>query len=283
MVAAISNKSTRFIWVVVAGIVFTAATAAAADIDLGDIGVGGDGSGSATPGLGLRITTATLLQPDQFGGSSHYSAPFFKPTDGSGGSVDLPYVDGVFLPKGLTPIDSTGGTFYFPGTGGNRYDAIRNAFAVYDNDGQPPGLAPIQLDDQPGVNRRGLGIHANQGITYDLNALRNAGYSFSFVTGVAGLNFDTLLERPSEVWVLVDGAQLFRQTFFNGGEYCPFLIPVGPDDHFLSFACTDYNGTNSSDHGVVADAYLAVPEPASVLLVAAVVLLSRPRTGWRPG
>ncbi len=125
------------------------------------------------------------------------------------------------------------------------------------------------------MNRPGLGLHSNQGITYDLDALRNAGYSFALVTGVAGHNFDTGANRPLEIWALVDGEQLFRQTFYNGGEYSSFSIALQPTNHFLSFVCTDFNGANNSDHGVIADLSL-IPEPASlVCLLGGLALIRR--------
>jgi hypothetical protein len=250
-------------------------SAKADPIDLSDMAVGGDGSGSAIIGTGLDIVTGQLVGPAAFGGSTHHNSSFFRATDGSGGSANLPYVDGVFLPKGLSQIDTAGGVFYFPGTGGWRFDAIRHGAAVFDRDSNPPALVPIRLDDQPGVNRGGLGLHSNQGITFDLDAIRNAGHSFDAVTGVAGENFDTGALRPLEIWVLVDGQERFSHTFHIGGDYLPFTIDLTPSDRFLTFACTDYDGVNSSDHGVIADLSL-IPEPASlVCLLAGLVLIRR--------
>lgn len=260
----------RWWGLVVTGLWLSICASGATIYDLGDIAVGGDGTGSAVPGLGLDTDTANFVPPDTFGGYST-NAPFFRPADGSGGSANLPFVDGVFVPRGVTQIDSTGRTFPFPSTGGGHFDAFRNAYAVFDRDVQPPPprLIPIQLADQPGVNRRGLGIHSNSGITYDLAALRAAGAIFDAVRGVAGMNYDSVGTTGKVViWVLVDGVPLYQQEFPNSQGTCEaFWLSLAPSDRFLSFVATDYSGSTQYDHSVIADAAL-VPEPTSLLFMA---------------
>ncbi len=249
--------------------------AATANItDLGDIAVGGDGSGSAPIGTGVRSGDGTLVDSTTYGGSSY--GPFgFHPTDGSNGSANLPYVDGVFVPRGSTVITSGGTTFQFPSTSGYRYDAIRNAAAVYDNYYQHTW--PIQLSDQPGVDRRGVGMHSNNGITYDLADLRQDGYVFDGVHGVAGIS-DQALPNPSpsiEAWVIVDGVQQYHQTFLDAGlTWEAFTVPLSANAQRLTIAITDHNHNNSADWGVFADLAL-VPEPNSVLLLVVVAGLCR--------
>ena len=231
-----------------------------------------DGSGSALPGLGLSVTSGQLVPATQWAGADQVTQGHFVRTDGSGGTADLTFVDGVFLPKNNTPIDSNGTMFAFPNTTGWRWDAIRNAFAIYQDH---YGLKEIRLADHPGVSRRGLGLHANQGITFDLDAIRNTGNQFAAITGVAGINDDAPSNVPLEIWVIVDGQQRYRHPFTFGGEFNAFSIPLGTDDHLLTLASADV-GSNTARHGVIADAYL-VPEPTSIALVAFALLGLRGR------
>ncbi len=249
--------------------------AATADVyDLGDITGGGNGTGNGQYGLGIRPQDGTAVAPDHWGGwTTHGSV--FTPTDGSNGTANLPYVDGVLLPRGVTQISSSGLTFSFPSTGGMTYDAIRSGVAYVHSQS---GTWPINLEDQFGTSRPGVGFHANAGITYDLQELRAAGLSFDAVSGMAGFNReDSVVPSGNlEIWVLVDGVQRYRQYFAPGVRmYESFSIPLDGADHFLTFASTDYNSSNTGDHAVIADAML-VPEPSAALLAgAAIVFLFR--------
>ncbi|MEW6249730.1 MAG: NPCBM/NEW2 domain-containing protein [Planctomycetota bacterium] len=269
-------SSLRAQWTALIAVSALAITAAGQSIDLGDIAVGGNGYGSATWGLGLSVW-GQLVAPTVWGGNDFGSAEFVR-TDGSNNTANLPYVNGVFRPVGLTPISSANNTFQFPDTNARRHDAIRNGASHFET--AYGYLIPIRLDDEPGVDRPGLGIHSNQGITYDLDALRRAGYSFDAVSGVAGLNWAAwhAPQATVEVWVLVDGQQRFRQAFLATGLHSErFRIPLSPTDRYLSFACTDFDLNPYGDHGVIADAAL-VPEPAGFLLAAFCLALLRLRS-----
>jgi hypothetical protein len=252
------------------------AAPARAQIDLGDIAVGGDGTGSAQQGLGLRVTDGQFVPPTEFGGSYWFGSSLFLPTPG------LPYVDGVFSPNSTTTISSTNMTFAFPDTGGWVWDTLRNAGAVYEPDVNPPHLHLIQLGDQPGMNRKGLGIHANQGITYNLDALRTSGATFDRVAGVGGLNFSAL-QAPGdfELWILVDGVESYHQIFANNAlTYEPFSIDLSSGSHFLTIATTDYDYSNYADHAVIADLRL-LPEPGALAMLGVLAVLARRRAAVR--
>lgn len=230
-------------------------------LDLGIIMVGGDGTSEMDP-WGLSVATGALVAPNVYGGGAS-SGPAFHKTDGSATSANLPYVDGVFVPKGLTQIDSLGHTFAFPSTGGRQFDALRNAACVYDNDLGSPQMVQLQLSDEPNVPRAGIGMHPNAGVTFDLQDLRQAGYVISTVEGVGGLNFDAIALHVGsvEAWVLLDGVQQYHQQFIGAGAgpySAPFTIPISGANRFLTLACTDSNGANSSDHAGFADLRLNV-------------------------
>lgn len=166
-------------------------------------------------------------------------------------------MDGVFLPDGTTQVDSEETTFGFPPTTAGSYDAIRNAGAVYEcQHGDDGFLRPIQLPDQPDIDRQGLGMHSNKGITFDLDAIRAAGHQPRAVEGVAGLGTDNT-GGSVEIWILLDGELEFHGEFLGGGtRYAPFSIRLSSDERFITFVCTDYNCSRYADHGVIADAVL---------------------------
>jgi hypothetical protein len=236
--------------------------ASAQTLDLGDLAVGGNGSGAAPEGLGIQVRTGRRLPPTRWGGDTR--GPGFVALDGTGSSTDIPAVDGVFFADRLSPINTLGETFVFPDTGGGHWDAIRNAASVFQTDGGE--LTPIRLADQPLVDRRGIGIHSNGGITYDLDAIRARGVTIESVQGVAGLSLESEgIDARIEMFILIDGALVYRETFQGLSIHAtPFSFPLSEDDRFLTFAVTDFNGIDTSDHGAFADAVLVVPEPSSL-------------------
>ena len=146
-------------------------------LDLGDLAVGGDGTGIATRGTGLNPRTGTLVAPDVFGGEDG-EGPSFITTDGTNNTVDLPAVNGVFVPNGITPIDNRGTTFEFPATGGYgvgrhppRGRGVRRRTLTID----PWYWSRSKCRTRSGFERPGIGMNTNAGITFDLACHRSSG------------------------------------------------------------------------------------------------------------
>ncbi|MCD4727529.1 MAG: NPCBM/NEW2 domain-containing protein, partial [Pirellulales bacterium] len=100
-----------------------------------------------------------------------------------------------------------------------------------------------------------LFMHANNGITFDLEAIRRANpgcklLRFRAVTGNSGeAMFSPDGARVSaDVWVLVDGQVRFERREVNGysGEF-KVLISINDNDRFLTLASTD--GGNNETYG----------------------------------
>lgn len=222
-------------------------------LDLGDMVGGGDGSGNGTPGVGVNQSSGAAVAPGVFGGSLGGSAAVFNATDGQGGHANLPFVDGVFLPRDLTQITRGGATFLFSPDSGSRYDAIRSDVALFDG--------PIQTLDRPGVQRAGIGMHANAGITFDLDAIRAAhpGRVIRAFEAVVGVNeFAAFQVTAFEAWLLVDGQPAYRRLFDGNAARIDWLdIPLPANAHRLTLAATDA-GSPTWDHAVVADARLKI-------------------------
>ena len=236
--------------------------AAELHLRLGDIVAGGDGCGLEPDEKGINPRNGNVANPGQFAGNGG-TGPQFHPANGVGGNVNYQLVDGVFTAHGTSVIDTNGGTFAFPLTqSGTTWDAIRKDVALVDSGGN---TVVMQLDDQPGVNRDGIGMHTNCGVTFDLSRVR-AAYSASTlrVEGVGGLNYESCSSADVEGWVIVDGVEKYRETFLLGGNFKPFSIPLTDNDRFLTIACTDQDQSDGCDHGVMADTILVIDSSTSV-------------------
>ncbi len=217
---------------------------------LGDIVVGGDGTGSGTFGAGLNPRTGVLVPPSVFGGTGS-GGPSFVATNGTGGTANLPFVSGVFVPNGLTQINSLGGKFPFPPTSGTSYDAIRNGVALYD---AAAGHAwPIRTAADPNTFPLGIGLPSNAGVTFDLTAIRAAhpGVLYGVFMVMPAINMEALAAGTTvETWVLFD-SQIRSHVVLDPNT--PFTQISGPLPlgafHYLTFATTDADGS-AADHAV---------------------------------
>jgi len=233
----------------------TVTSAGEVHLDLGDIVIGGDGCGAVPIGAGIRPESGLLAPAGVFLAGST-PVPGFHPTDGTFGTVNLPFVDGVLTMDGPTRVTSTGTVFTFPATNRDLWDAVRGGVALVD---WGSVVIPIDAGDQPSVARPGIGICPNAGITFDLAAIRAAhpGATTARFDAVGGLNLDVNINGVLDAWVLVDGVQKDFQTY-GIGQYSVISVPLTNNDQFLTLAFTESNGTIGWDHGVFADAAIVL-------------------------
>ncbi len=168
--------------------------------------------------------------------------------------ASLPFVDGVFVPDSnddAVIVTSTGIRFeQCPVTCGTRYEAITDgaAFQV----GSSGGVYFGQLAGQMyGTKARpSIGMHPNAGITFDLDAIRNAMPEaritrFRARCGVSE-NVVEFAQRDADpnaievtFWVLVDGRPQSSNTLKVVPAQTEQLdVPIGPRDRFLTLATT---------------------------------------------
>lgn len=235
-------------------------------VDLLDIVAGGDGRGEA----GNR------------GIEPHAGEPAIRPyhdfkTLGSG-YVAVPWhamIDGVFVPDGgagPVRLNSAGATFDgFPDTANLFVSPIwsyrprdtghANEFWVY-----TAGRATQYYPEGRGL----LALHANAGITFDLDAVRAAypGVRIAAFKATAGNVQHTGLRsspRPTaaDIWVFVDGRPRFSKTRVNSADGV-FAIQIELDDHdrFLTLAATDSSDMVHEDQTVFGDPVLQLVAPA---------------------
>jgi hypothetical protein len=206
------------------------------EIDLADIVGGGSGFGTGKQNIGMSPVTGKMADL-----SFLHSWEANRKADNTYHRVNTnPFIDGVFVPNGLSNqiISSLGHVFSeCPVTGGNYFVDISNT---------PKSILRSEIV-LGGVNySRGkssaLFLHANLGITYDLNAIRSQLPAvqivrFRSVTGVCDS-----VGRPcnADFWVLVDGQLRYSREKVQQAGVCDFIdIELPPNARFLTLIATD--------------------------------------------
>jgi hypothetical protein len=199
------------------------------ELSLADITGGGNGLGTGTNDHGIDPTTglsaSTMLRLRS--ASNEYHA-----------SMSNPYIDGVFVPNGQTKqiISSQGHLFReCPVSGGLCFNNIVNAAKDLDSQsvGQAPGLSRTQC----------LLIHANAGITYNLQAIRDHLPGVKIVRFQSKFGIEKGAIRPAAIdadfWILVDGNLKYQKTQVKERNLFDVSIELSERDHFLTLVTTD--------------------------------------------
>ncbi|HAE11752.1 MAG TPA: hypothetical protein DCG39_08915, partial [Opitutae bacterium] len=209
-------------------------------LGLADIVGGGNGTGNGAKGRGLDPRSAKV-QTRYFGALGNVVVNKFNPS-----SFD--FVDGVFIADGKggsakIPISSTGlSVTGLPKTSGNAWDMIRNGPVASQHSTKLGGI------DFKDANQSLLGIHANVGITFSLDAFRKAlgQAELRFTTQVgyfgAGGNF------RASAWVVLDGEieESFKNITREDGLQAIDLA-ISADSQFLTLISTDGENGYSMD------------------------------------
>lgn len=208
-------------------------------LDLADIVGGGNGLGTGTRDNGIDPRSAKV-QTRKFGDLGNIRLNRFTKSA-------FPLIDGVFIADGENgeaeiPVSSTGiAVTGIPTTSGKAWDHIRNGPVASQHSTELGGV------DFAGAGRTLLGIHANAGITFDLEAIRKA-------SGHADLRFTSQLgyfgaagPHRADVRVFLDGETVFSTTRLkreDGLQPIDILLPES--SQFLTLLATD--GENGYGH-----------------------------------
>jgi hypothetical protein len=211
-------------------------------LDLVDVVAGGDGfSGGRRRGVDPATGSISERAPSNYL-PTIASDNLYHRVEGIG------FVDGVFIPNGAAgpvQVDSVGHTF--------------DDFRKTDNltYGHLWAGGPIALANAPDALRTNLGgnddyaspghglllVHANSGITFDLDAIRKAtdGKIVRFrATGGNAATFADTSTLNADLWVLVDGRLRFvRGEEAGRGGPVYVSVPLQEKDRFLTLAFTD--------------------------------------------
>lgn len=221
-------------------------------LDLADILGRGDGFGSGQLDQGVDPITGHYCRA--------YSVPYNK--HGQGRYVGVPhnvFIDGVFVPQGPDPapvVTSQGHLFTAcPQTSGMSYGEIRNTREqiVYGHMGNLVCLPEVAGNRYERADRPHIFLHANAGITFDLDAIRK-----QFTRRVikrfraeCGVCTEALEDPAMDFFVLVDGEVRFSAFHMNRASGAISInVPLRSEERFLSLLATEGPDTPHADVGL---------------------------------
>ncbi len=211
--------------------------------DLADIVGGGSGFGNGEIGWGIHLESgrsqAINAISTQFRGESKY-VPV----------ISNAYVDGVFVAggqNGACQVSTLGHVFQgIPQTslryGNNPYNGASHTVA---ESGQ---RFQLTLDSQVcgTVENPSIYLHANAGITFDLNRFRivmtdKTITEFTARCGIADASAEYHSERNSKAdfYVLIDGQPRLTRQNMAAGQVEDVVVEIAPEDRFLTLMTTE--------------------------------------------
>jgi len=214
-------------------------------LDLADIVGGGNGFGTGKIDQGIDPSTGFLIPVPSVGRYGQTTGQYMP-------LPAFPFIDGVFAPdgsEGQVIISSTGLVFdRCPDTTGQYWLGIHNGAKMKTGDGD---TFQGQLDGKvygtmgyPAIN-----MHANAGITFDLNGIRSAMPAVQLVrfTSLCGVSQITWIPEAAKAdfWILVDG--VVRAHFYDmthSSKTARLNIDLHEEDRFLTLITTDDGVSN---------------------------------------
>jgi hypothetical protein len=209
-------------------------------LDLADIASGGNGFGTARPNMGIELNTGKLVagNSERRGRSNGGYIPV----------AESAFVDGVFVPTGKNSavvITSQGHTYSDFGTTNTQLymtvGAFRTVNMFYAGKNEWQNDVALTLTNREKVNPVILCLHANAGITFDLDAIRESVpllnvRQFSSEFGIAQTTGTVL----SDFYVFVDGQlRMVKKDVSSVNEPLSVSIPLEPSNRFLTLVCTE--------------------------------------------
>ena len=216
-----------------------------ARLDLADIVGGGDGYGSGKKNWGIDPRTGELKEPRAADLENLRLGQFSKST--------VPFVDGVFIPAvAETQISSTGlFATGLPASNGKAWDMIRNGPV---NQQFSTTLGSI---DFAASEHSMIGLHANAGITFDLQDIRAANGFADALTFKSTIGYGGQPTVASaEFRVLVDG-DLRAHGKLGRNDTANVEISIPLISRFLTFIATDGGDGYSMDQVSFGDPHLS--------------------------
>ena len=195
-------------------------------LDLSDIFCGGNGLGTGNPEESINPVTGEIVVCKA------------EDREGDGRYIPIPerrFVDGVFVPNGSGKVIVSSENHVF-----SECPPTNNIFYFEPHKGiDEDRLNFVGSDDHP---RPSLMLHANLGVTFDLNEFR-AEYPVAEVTRFKswfGIARNADREPNADVWVLVDGQVRFSHNDLREkGRPYSVEVDLKPSDRFLTLAVTE--------------------------------------------
>jgi hypothetical protein len=175
------------------------------------------------------------------------------------------FVDGVFVPNaasGATIVSSAGHTFDgLPSTNNYYFTVISSPAKRYPKGFKEGFRVSLNTNDEEETS---LSMHANAGITFDLNKIRQSlpGLEitgFKADCGLARFVVDENFIEGCEFWVLVDGQPVFHHKVRDKQSAVQNIdISIKLEHRFLTLVVTDGGNTNDGDWCLFANPSLSL-------------------------
>ena len=229
-------------------------------LDLADIVGWGNGFGTGRENSGINLLNGR--QMSRVTKERHYLGKRgFVPVDWN------PFVDGVFIPVGGDEpvlISSEGNVFDgCPATAGEWYFPVANSRYIEDLSFVSPAFSAQRLtcltDPHDIAESTGICMHANAGVTFDLEAMRRAFplLSLERFTCMVGMTTFVKKDETCGFFVLIDGEVRFGWDSIVTGDPQRVDIALDDEDRFLTLVCTE-GAINHGDWGVFENAHIQV-------------------------
>ena len=234
------------------------------DLSLADIVTGGDGFGIPEENTGIDHLTGQIVRGNSENKANYEILDYISVNSSS-------YIDGVFVPDGgngpvqltsaghtYSDFDDTGGAYYMP-IGVYSYVTLNYSNASdYET-------KSIHLNGYPEGEAVNLCMHANSGITFDLDKIRkHAGFAkikgFSSVIGIP-VTYEDQENVYVDFFVFIDGKPIYvKKELHNTDNPETINIPIADDAHFLTLVTTE-GGNNFGDWSVFVNPVLDLELP----------------------
>jgi hypothetical protein len=199
-------------------------------LDLADIVGGGNGLGSGAYSMSIDPTSGKPSgeQDGRRGATNDFRPVAFNP-----------FIDGVFVPNGqsLQIVSSQGHLFReCPETTGLTCENIINVTTNLD-------FLATQTRYVSDASAHAILMHANMGITFDLQAMRGLLKGVDIQRFQSQFGIRRYAVRPdasnADFWVLVDGKLKFKKEHVKIGHLHFLDIELSEDDRFLTLVITE--------------------------------------------
>ena len=222
-------------------------------VNLADIVGGGNGFGTGTREQGIDPLTDAYATFDPASDAHPTASNAYRRFEAN------PFIDGVFVPNGAKRpqvVSSTGKVFADCPASSSRYYAMILNGTTQTFGGGGPGLSldgtAYGTSENPAVF-----MHTNQGITFDLAAIRNALHGTSIVRfeSVCGISQTAPTDYGmANLYVLVDGQVRFVRTDMQKGQSCAIHLALSDQDRFLTLVTVESGDKKvpagyNSEHG----------------------------------
>jgi len=221
-------------------------------VDLADMVCGGNGFGTGNFAMVIDPTSGNTLKYVERGGGTRVATSLYSRVE------SLKYIDGVFVPdggKGPIVVSSEGTLFMdCPTTSGRVRKDITVLSNVYNSEGGTLSIGDMAFGypDRPAIS-----MHANIGITFDLDAIRKdlGRMEITYFEALCAVTSYTKTGMPqaenaagkADFWILIDG-QVRKSLLGVHGEFSEKVrIPIAPAERFLTILTTDHMESTEKD------------------------------------